>query len=220
VGLVVEFSRGISTAPQHLHTSLQHRLAELELSRPHAVGIIEPHPTKLWSRAARLTHKPVATSVPMANSTSPVLKQRVTVACVQLASGPDKAANLSHAREKVHEAANSGAKIVVLPECFNSPYGCNFFPTYAETLLPEPPSKSQSPSYHALSAMAAAAKVYLVGGSLPELDRSPTSTTTPVSYLVPMGSCLVRTERCTSPTSTCRERFGFARAMCCRPAIN
>jgi omega-amidase len=106
----------------------------------------------------------------MANSTSPVLKQRVTVACVQLASGPDKAANLLHAREKVHEAANSGAKIVVLPECFNSPYGCSFFPTYAETLLPEPPSESQSPSYHALSAMAAAAKVYLVGGSLPELD--------------------------------------------------
>lgn len=106
----------------------------------------------------------------MAISASPVLKQPVTVACVQLASGPDKAANLSHARDKVLEAANTGAKIIVLPECFNSPYGCNFFPTYAETLLPNPPSESQSPSYHALSAMAAEAKVYLVGGSIPELD--------------------------------------------------
>lgn len=69
-------------------------------------------------------------------------------------------------------AAKEGAEIVVLPECFNSPYGCDFFPSYAETLLPSPPTKEQSPSFHALSAMAAEAKVYLIGGSIPELDES------------------------------------------------
>lgn len=99
-----------------------------------------------------------------------VLKKPIKLACVQLASGSDKAANLSHAREKVLEAARGGANLVVLPECFNSPYGCDYFPSYAETLLPSPPSREQSPSYHALSAMAAEAKVFLVGGSIPEAE--------------------------------------------------
>jgi omega-amidase len=99
--------------------------------------------------------------------------------------GADKSANLLHARQKVQEAAKAGAEIIVLPECFNSPYGCDYFPSfvpsssssnppnspsYAETLLPSPPTQEQSPSYHALSAMASETKTYLIGGSIPELD--------------------------------------------------
>ncbi|EMR71034.1 hypothetical protein MGN70_008121 [Eutypa lata] len=118
--------------------------------------------------------RPLARAMATSNK-SPVLKQPVKLACIQLASGPDKAANLAHAREKVVEAAQGGAKIVVLPECFNSPYGCDYFPSYAETLLPGPPSKEQSPSYHALSAMAAETKTFLVGGSIPEADPDPAS---------------------------------------------
>ncbi|KAK8048738.1 hydrolase [Apiospora phragmitis] len=79
---------------------------------------------------------------------SPVLKKPVKLACIQLASGPDKAVNLAHARDKVLEAARDGAKII--------------------TLLPSPPPRDQSPSFHALSAMAAEAKAYLIGGSIPE----------------------------------------------------
>lgn len=106
----------------------------------------------------------------MATSTSsPLLKKPVKLACIQLASGADKSANLAHARDKVLEAAGSGAKIIVLPECFNSPYGCDFFPSYAEPLLPSPPTKEQSPSFHALSAMAKETQTYLVAGSIPEL---------------------------------------------------
>jgi predicted amidohydrolase len=77
---------------------------------------------------------------------------------------------LAHARTKVLEAAQAGAKLIVLPECFNSPYGTQYFPKYAEILLPSPPTEEQSPSYHALSAIAAEAKAYLVGGSIPELE--------------------------------------------------
>lgn len=60
----------------------------------------------------------------------------------------------------------------MLPECFNSPYGCQYFPKYAETLLPSPPSKEKSPSFHALSDLAREAKAYLLGGSIPEYETS------------------------------------------------
>ncbi|KAH6610838.1 carbon-nitrogen hydrolase [Trichoderma cornu-damae] len=108
----------------------------------------------------------------MSSSPAPVLKKPIKISCIQLASGADKDANLKHAAGKVAEAARSGSKLVVLPECFNSPYGCDYFPKYAETLLPSPPTEAQSPSFHALSAMAAENSVYLVGGSIPELDPS------------------------------------------------
>lgn len=99
-----------------------------------------------------------------------VLQQPIKLACIQLASGADKAANLARAASRVAEAAQGGSKIVVLPECFNSPYGCAHFPAYAETLLPSPPPADEAPSFHALSRMAADNAVYLVGGSIPERD--------------------------------------------------
>ncbi|ETN46370.1 uncharacterized protein HMPREF1541_00554 [Cyphellophora europaea CBS 101466] len=98
-----------------------------------------------------------------------LLKKPFKLALVQLAAGSDKAANLSHARSKVIEAAKGGASVIVLPECFNSPYGCQFFPKYAEKILPSPPSKDDSPSWHMLSSVAAETKTYLIGGSIPEL---------------------------------------------------
>ena len=100
-----------------------------------------------------------------------LLKKPMKLALIQLASGADKAANLSRARSKVLEASKSGAHLIVLPECFNSPYGVKYFAKYAEKLSPSPPSKDASPSYHALSDMAREAKAYLVGGSIPEYSE-------------------------------------------------
>uniref|UniRef100_A0A0B7K6V6 CN hydrolase domain-containing protein n=1 Tax=Bionectria ochroleuca TaxID=29856 RepID=A0A0B7K6V6_BIOOC len=105
-------------------------------------------------------------------SSPAVLKKPLKLACIQLASGADKAANLKHAADQVAKAASGGSKLVVLPECFNSPYGTDYFPQYAETLLPSPPSEEQAPSYHALSRIASDNKVYLVGGSIPEFNPS------------------------------------------------
>ncbi|KAI4131905.1 MAG: hypothetical protein LQ338_000987 [Usnochroma carphineum] len=101
-----------------------------------------------------------------------LLKRPLKLALVQLAMGPDKSANLSRARTRVLEAAQKGASLIILPECFNSPYGCQYFPKYAETLLPSPPSKDKSPSFHALSDLAKEAKAYLLGGSIPEYETS------------------------------------------------
>ncbi|OCL12255.1 carbon-nitrogen hydrolase [Glonium stellatum] len=101
-----------------------------------------------------------------------LLKNPVKLALIQLATTADKTHNLSHARTKVLEATKAGARIVVLPECFNSPYGTKYFQQYAETLLPSPPSASQSPTYHALSQLARDSNAYIIGGSIPELEAS------------------------------------------------
>ena len=54
---------------------------------------------------------------------------------VQLAVGANKAENLARAENFVNKAASEGgAKIIALPECFNSPYGTQYFKEYAEDL--------------------------------------------------------------------------------------
>ncbi|KAK7520389.1 carbon-nitrogen hydrolase [Phyllosticta citriasiana] len=114
---------------------------------------------------------------------SKLLKQPVKLALVQLATGASKAANLASARTKVLEAAQKhGARIVVLPECFNSPYGTKYFPSYAEPLRPVPPPQETAPSWHALSAIAKEANVYLIGGSIPERDTTDPSSDKPKLY--------------------------------------
>lgn len=142
---------------------------------------------------------------------TPLLKEDVTVALIQLASGSNKAANLQNAREKVLAAAKEGGNIVVLPECFNSPYGTQYFDQYAEVLTPSPPSSDQSPSFAALSAMAKEAGVYLVGGSIPERESdselqkrlsSSSSSSSPQTNEDDKKSRLYNTSLIFSPTGT------------------
>uniref|UniRef100_A0A8C6TIE0 omega-amidase n=1 Tax=Neogobius melanostomus TaxID=47308 RepID=A0A8C6TIE0_9GOBI len=84
------------------------------------------------------------------------------LAVVQLQVTSVKADNLSRARRLVKEAAGQGGKVVLLPECFNSPYGTGFFSAYSERIPGE--------STQVLSEIAKENKVYLVGGSIPEED--------------------------------------------------
>jgi N-carbamoylputrescine amidase len=50
--------------------------------------------------------------------------RKVTLGLVQTAVGPDLAANLDHAVERIIEAAKSGAQIICLQELFRSHYFC------------------------------------------------------------------------------------------------
>lgn len=56
------------------------------------------------------------------------------LALVQMHVTANKTANLSRAGNLVREAASGGANMVLLPECFNSPYGTQYFADYAETI--------------------------------------------------------------------------------------
>lgn len=98
----------------------------------------------------------------------------------QLGSSTDK--NLAHAREMLLKAAqgpsgDSSTKpnLMVLPECFNSPYGHKHFPDYAEVINfnPQEPydaSNSPSKSVRMLSDVAKETSCWLIGGSIPERD--------------------------------------------------
>lgn len=98
---------------------------------------------------------------------SSILKSKLKVALIQLAgSHPDKSKNLSRAAQFVAKAMTEqpDTKLVVLPECFNSPYAVDKFREYAEVISIE------SPSVKALSDIARQWKITLVGGSIPELE--------------------------------------------------
>eukprot|EP01006_Ploeotia_vitrea_P062640 TRINITY_DN84167_c0_g1_i1.p1 TRINITY_DN84167_c0_g1~~TRINITY_DN84167_c0_g1_i1.p1 ORF type:complete len:285 (-),score=25.06 TRINITY_DN84167_c0_g1_i1:71-925(-) len=88
---------------------------------------------------------------------------KTTIAVCQIKVGENKETNVSHAVNLISKAANSGASLVVLPECFNTPYGNKFFPDYAE-FIPDGPSCQQ------LATAAKENKVYLIGGTIPERE--------------------------------------------------
>uniref|UniRef100_A0A8B9JRV5 omega-amidase n=1 Tax=Astyanax mexicanus TaxID=7994 RepID=A0A8B9JRV5_ASTMX len=107
---------------------------------------------------------------------------RFRLAVVQLAVTKVKSDNLQRACSLVKEAAGQGAKVVVLPECFNSPYGTGFFAEYAEKIPGE--------STQALSEAAKESGVFLVGGSIPEEDGEKLFNT--CSVFGPDGKILVK----------------------------
>ncbi|KAG8136734.1 putative Omega-amidase NIT2 isoform 2 protein [Naja naja] len=84
------------------------------------------------------------------------------LALIQLHVSAVKTDNLNRACRLVRTAAGQGAKIVILPECFNCPYGTKYFPEYAEKIPGDCTQK--------LSDIAKECGIYLIGGSIPEDD--------------------------------------------------
>ncbi|KAI0262962.1 carbon-nitrogen hydrolase [Gloeopeniophorella convolvens] len=140
-------------------------------------------------------------------SSAPTLKP-FNLALIQLGQiGADKAANLKHAREMIRKAVSGegvgGAQgkpdLVVLPECFNSPYGHVHFPVYAESIGYKKGDKydveaSESESVKMLSEAAKTEGVWLLGGSIPEKDPSDGNVYNTSTVYSPQGE-LVATHR-------------------------
>ncbi|GAA6008219.1 hypothetical protein JCM11491_001933 [Sporobolomyces phaffii] len=135
-----------------------------------------------WSSTVRSFHASTRT---MTVSAAPVTGRNFRLALCQIAQpgdGTDKRANLEHAREMIAEAVKGGQDskkpdLVVLPEIFNSPYATNMFRKYAEKINWSPETKtsydvekSESESIKTLSEIAKEHKIWLIGGSIPELS--------------------------------------------------
>lgn len=100
---------------------------------------------------------------------SKVLSKSLKVALIQMnGSSPNKQANLQKAATFIERAMKEQpeTKLVVLPECFNSPYSVTKFREYAEEISPE------STTISFLSKLASKFKITLVGGTIPEIDKN------------------------------------------------
>lgn len=90
------------------------------------------------------------------------MKHTLTVAQVQMRVTRDKAENIAAACRLIRRAAEQGAEFVMLPEMFCCPYENSAFRPYGE--------EQDGPAQRALSALAAALGIWIVGGSIPELE--------------------------------------------------
>jgi deaminated glutathione amidase len=89
------------------------------------------------------------------------MPDRIRVACVQMTSRADKAANLETAERLVAQAASTGADVVVLPEKWNAIGDAALFHATAEPL-------DGGESVTAMSGWARTHGITLVGGSIAE----------------------------------------------------
>ncbi|OIT06860.1 PREDICTED: omega-amidase, chloroplastic [Nicotiana attenuata] len=109
--------------------------------------------------------KPEQARVPPALQLPSPSITKFKIGLCQLAVTSDKERNIIHARTAIEEAAEKGAKLVVLPEIWNSPYSNDSFPIYAEDI---DAGSDASPSTAMLSEVAQLLKITIVGGSIPE----------------------------------------------------
>lgn len=86
----------------------------------------------------------------------------VKIALIQMKVGLDKGENIRRAKELLEEAANKGADIAALPEMFNCPYSNDCFREYGESY--------PGVTTEMLSEEARKNGMYVIGGSIPELE--------------------------------------------------
>jgi predicted amidohydrolase len=75
----------------------------------------------------------------------------------------EKERNLAKAESMIRKAAGKGAQVIALPEIFNCPYSNKYFRKFAED--------ENGATVRFLSSLAAELGIYLVGGSIPEIDN-------------------------------------------------
>jgi omega-amidase len=92
------------------------------------------------------------------------------IALCQIKVGSDKILNIANASKALDSSVP--AKLVVLPECWNSPYSTASFPQYAE-IVPNVgcfADPIDSPSISMICKKAKDLNIWIVGGSIPERD--------------------------------------------------
>ncbi|XP_050215933.1 omega-amidase, chloroplastic-like [Mercurialis annua] len=147
----------------HLHQSLQ-----LFPSKPNNFNkqfFKFNNSTRSTATMSALAFKPEQARSPPALPLPTPLISKFKIGLCQLRVTPDKIKNIAHARSAIEEAAGKGAKLVLLPEIWNSPYSNDSFPVYAEDI---DAGYDASPSTAMLSEVARVLNITIVGGSIPE----------------------------------------------------
>lgn len=106
------------------------------------------------------------------------------IALIQMKVGLDKGENIKRAGELLDEAAMKGADIAALPEMFNCPYSNDRFRSCGE--------KYPGATTEMLSKHARKNGMYIIGGSIPELDEDKVYNT---SYIFDRKGVLVGKHR-------------------------
>jgi predicted amidohydrolase len=87
---------------------------------------------------------------------------RYKLALCQINVVIEKSKNMEKAEALIREAASAGADVIALPEMFMCPYSNKFFKEYAE--------KEGGDVFNKLSELSKGLGIYLIGGTMPELD--------------------------------------------------
>ena len=91
-----------------------------------------------------------------------IQKNRLRIAQVQMSVTRNKDENIRRAARMIRQAAEQGAELAMLPEMFCCPYENAAFRPYGEA--------EGGPAQQALSALAGELGIWIVGGSVPELE--------------------------------------------------
>lgn len=105
------------------------------LTRPSLLLPTKPIPHMTASTSSQRKASSSSSSSPSSSRPPTLRLQSTRIALVQLGqTSKDKSFNIKHAREHIVKAAKEGdgADMIVLPECWNSPYGVQYFNDYAE----------------------------------------------------------------------------------------
>jgi omega-amidase len=87
---------------------------------------------------------------------------------IQNQPGQDKLVNLKKVRFLIDSNYKSSVNFIILPECFNCPYGTVYFKDYAEELAITP----KNPTVQMLHEISIDyPSVYIIGGTIPEKDK-------------------------------------------------
>ena len=123
----------------------------------------------------------MSTSLSSTTTNTDIIQQTNNrVALLQLPVTSCKSTNIQTAKEYIQKAYQSGAKLCVLPEIWNSPYATSAFKEYAEVLPNVGDSLSDDnldysgewgESSKFLMQIAKSTNMYIVGGSIPEVSN-------------------------------------------------
>jgi omega-amidase len=97
-----------------------------------------------------------------------MFSSKLKIGLCQIKQTPLKEKNIEYAKYSIDEAAKNGANLIILGECFNCIFQSEWLIKAAEDLT----GKAPAPTFEMLQNSAKEHKVYIVGGSIPEIGEN------------------------------------------------